>query len=253
MATQSVATALHILEAVARLQPVGLSELTRETAVSKATVQRCLATLRDEHWLRQTTDSGQWVLTTKAFVIGAQVPDAQRIREMALRTLSDLQDYTKENVHLMVPEGRTMVLIERLDSAHPVRVFRPIGGARPMHATANGIAYLAYQPPAVAEEYVAAGLEPVTEHTTTDPDTFIALLEQVRRQGYAINEQGLEDGTTAVAAPILGPDQRSIAAFSISAPSIRLTPDLYPDYGQRALHASKEISHGTGPLEAGRT
>jgi IclR family acetate operon transcriptional repressor len=249
MATQSVATALHILEAVARLQPVGLSELTRATDVSKATVQRCLTTLRDESWIRQTTDSGRWILTTKAFVIGAQVPDTQRIREMALPALSDLQDYTKENVHLTVPEGRDMVLIERLDSSHPVRVFLPIGGARPMHATANGIAYLAYQPDIVAEDYIAVGLDPSTEHTVTDPDTFRELLEQVRRQGYAVNEQGLEDGTTAIAAPIVGPDQRSIAALSISAPSVRLTPDLYLDYGQRARQTSNEISSGRHSFE----
>ncbi|MFC8936239.1 IclR family transcriptional regulator [Rhodococcus sp. NPDC057135] len=244
MATQAVATALHILEAVARLQPIGLSELARATSVSKATVQRCLTTLRDESWIRQTKESGLWILTTKAFTVGAQVPDTQRIREMALLALSDLQNYTKENVHLTVPEGRDMVLIERLDSAHQVRVFLPIGGARPMHATANGIAYLAFQPLTVAEKYIAAGLAPSTRQTITDPDTFRALLEQVRQQGYVVNEQGLEDGTTAIAAPIVGPDQQSIAALSISAPSIRLTPDLYIDYGQRALQASKEISSG---------
>ncbi|WP_394817393.1 helix-turn-helix domain-containing protein, partial [Streptomyces doudnae] len=42
VSTNSVVSAFQVLETVARMQPVGLSELTRAVGLPKSTVQRCL-------------------------------------------------------------------------------------------------------------------------------------------------------------------------------------------------------------------
>lgn len=206
MSTQSVKTALKVLEAVAEAQPVGLSELARTLEVNKSTVQRCLVTLAEAGWIRaEGEDRPRWVMTTKAFTVGSQVEQVTSIRELALPALGALQEHAGETVHLMVPEGdgRTMVLVERLDSAHPVRVFRRLGSRITLHASANGLAYLARCDAAFLDAYLAGGLASRTTHTITDPDALRAELTRVRERGYSVNEEGMEDGVVAVGAAIL--------------------------------------------------
>ncbi|HEY3685753.1 MAG TPA: IclR family transcriptional regulator [Streptosporangiaceae bacterium] len=238
----SVKTALRVLEAVAAHQPAGLSDLTRRLGLPKSTVQRCLATLHDAGWIRPGGhELTRWVVTGRAFSVGSQVANTRNLREVALPALSDLQAATLETIHLMVPDDAEMVLIERLDSAHELRTFKPLGSRAPLHATSNGKAVLAHLPAEEAGAYLSAHLEPVTAHTVTDPAALRGQLATVRRRGYAINEGELHDGVTSIGAAIVS-DGRPVASLSISAPSSRLTPGKYTDYGARVVAAAQQIA-----------
>jgi len=238
----SVKTALRVLEAVAAHQPAGLSDLTRRLGLPKSTVQRCLATLHEAGWIRPGGhELTRWVLTGRAFSVGSQVANTRNLREVALPALSALQAHTLETIHLMVPDGTEMVLIERLDSAYELRTFKPLGSRAPLHATSNGKSVLAYLPPEEAEEYLAAHLKPVTSHTLTDPATLRRQLAEIRARGYAINEEELHDGVTSIGTAIVA-DGRPVASLSISGPSTRITPDTYEDYGTRATAAAHQIA-----------
>jgi IclR family acetate operon transcriptional repressor len=238
----SVKTALRVLEAVAAHQPAGLSDLTRRLGLPKSTVQRCLATLHDAGWIRPGGhELTRWVVTGRAFSVGSQVANTRNLREVALPALSDLQAVTLETIHLMVPDDAEMVLIERLDSAHELRTFKPLGSRAPLHATSNGKAVLAHLPAEEAGAYLSAHLEPVTTHTVTDPAALRGQLDTVRRRGYAINEGELHDGVTSIGAAIVS-DGRPVASLSISAPSSRLTPEKYTDYGNRVMAAAHQIA-----------
>lgn len=237
----SVKTALRVLEAVAAHQPAGLSDLTRRLALPKSTVQRCLATLHEAGWIRPGGhELTRWVLTGRAFSVGSQVANTRNLREVALPALSDLQAATLETIHLMVPDDTEMVLIERLDSAHELRTFKPLGSRAPLHATSNGKAVLACLPADETGAYLTH-LEPVTSQTVTDPDALRRQLAAIRERGYAINEGELHDGVTSIGAAIVA-DGRPVASLSISGPSSRLTPDKYTDYGTRVMAATHQIA-----------
>lgn len=243
MSTQSVKTALQVLEAVSSEQPVGLSELARTLGMNKSTVQRCLVTLAEAGWIRTVgEDRPRWTMTTKAFSVGARVEQVRTLRELALPILNGLQEYTRETIHLGVPDDRSMVLIERLDSSHPVRVFRQLGSRAPMHATANGQAYLAAQSEEFVDAYVADGLPAVAARTITDPAVFRDELDRIRERGYAVNDEGMEDGVVAVAAAIVTRRSESVGSFSVSAPKVRMSPESIVDYGERAVEAAQRIS-----------
>jgi DNA-binding IclR family transcriptional regulator len=49
------------------------------------------------------------------------------------------------------------------------------------------------------------------------------VLERVRRDGYATAADELEDGLSAIAAPVYGPTGEVVAALSVSGPTLRLT------------------------------
>lgn len=239
---QSVKTALLVLETVAARQPVGLSELARALAVPKSTVQRCLSTLQEAGWLTPAGDaSGRWLVTGKAFSVGSQFANRQDLRTIALPALSEVQAASLETVHLMVLDRDELVLVERLDSAHPLRTFNPIGSRVPLHATATGKAVLATLPADRLDAYLRTAITPMTSHTIVDGQVLRAQLAQIRRDGYAVNDQELEIGVAAVGSSVRTPGGDAVGALSISAPRVRLGPERYSEYGRLVSTAASRI------------
>ncbi|MEU4227767.1 IclR family transcriptional regulator [Nonomuraea sp. NPDC026600] len=238
---QSVLNALRVLEQVSAHQPAGLSDLTRRLGLPKSTVQRCLLTLAEAGWIRADA-AGRWELTSHAFSVGARAVDAGNLRTLAMPALNDLQATTGETIHLMVPDGDRMVLIERIDSHHQLRTVYALGSRSPMHASANGKAYLATLPDDQLARYLAQDLVAATRHSLTDSAGLRHDLRVVRERGYAVADEELAVGIIAVAAPIGPPGQVAMATLSISAPKVRLTDDLAEPYGHLVRDAAARIT-----------
>ncbi|MBM4510003.1 hypothetical protein GS421_17380, partial [Rhodococcus hoagii] len=119
---------------------------------------------------------------------------------------------------------RRTVLIERLDSAHQLRAFLPLGTRLPLHAASNGKAYLASLPDSEVERILASdlALRPVAPSPTRR--CLRQEIEEIRRRGYAVTDQGLHDGIAAVAVALRGRGGVVRGCFSVSGPASRLTP-----------------------------
>ena len=137
---QSVQTALRVLETVATHQPIGVSDVGRHLKINKMTAQRCLQTLCACGWIKREGDAPQtrWQITSKAFSIGRHVAENGNLRETALPVMKKLWEKIGESIHLVIAEGERAVLLERLETPQPVRLFLPMGGSAPLHAVASG-------------------------------------------------------------------------------------------------------------------
>lgn len=242
MATNSVVSAFRVLEAVAELQPVGLSDLAREVDLPKSTTQRMLLTLAEIGWLRASGDSPtRWGLTYRALRLGRRVDGRFGLREVALPVMSDLQLATTETVHLAVPDGDVLVLLERLDTPHRLRAFLPLGERIPFHASATGLAFLAACDDEEVDRRLGEGLTAVTPDTMTTPRDVRRAIADIRRRGWSVNEGGLSTGITALGAAITSGGQ-PVGAMSVSGPSSRMTPERFDDLGRHAATAAARIS-----------
>ncbi|WP_235883298.1 IclR family transcriptional regulator [Saccharopolyspora elongata] len=245
MSMQSVKNALRVLEAVAENQPAGLSDLTQRLGLPKTTVQRCLTTLHEAGWIKPAGhELRRWTITGRAFSVGSQAANDRDLRSVALPLLSELQAATGETVHLMVPDGNEVVLIERLDSAHQLRTFYSLGLRSPLHATSNGKAVLAAMPDDDVADYLAKYLSRVTDRTIVDPDALLAQLATIRGQGYAVNEEEHQPGIVAIGAAICPPGAGAVGSLSVSAPKVRLTRNRYATVGRQVRDTAFRISQG---------
>ncbi|RSN29114.1 IclR family transcriptional regulator [Amycolatopsis sp. WAC 04169] len=246
MTTNSVLSAIKVLEAVGESQPVGLSELARTVGLPKSTVQRTLRTLEEVGWCR-TDDAARWQLTYRAFAVGNQARDAGGLRERALPILHELQLGTGETIHLAAADGRELVLLERLDTAHSLRAFLPLGYRIPLNASATGQAYLAACTDLEVDAYLKGGvLEERTRRTIVDPDALRARLAEIRARGWSLNQEGLSDGIVAVGAAILDADGHPIGAVSVSGPTVRMTDAVFDEHGRAVAEAAHRITRGLG-------
>ncbi|MBO4252325.1 IclR family transcriptional regulator [Streptomyces griseorubiginosus] len=239
---RSVTTALRVLEAVAVNQPIGLSALTRTLGLPKTTVQRSLATLAESGWIEQQASTGRWQVGVRTFVVGSAVAARGGLRPAALPTMRDLGAEVGETVHLMVPAGRDVVLVERVDSPQPVRAVAPLGARGPLHATSNGKAVLAALPQDEVKAYIEGGLQAVTPHTITDPERLRTELDGINEAGFAVCQEEVEEGVVSVGAAIRPGHGRPVASLSISGPKSRMSPELLMSYGEKVRLAAEAIA-----------
>lgn len=244
---QSVANALRILEEVGRQGPIGVTGLARELDLPKSSVQRALRTLHTAGWIRPAGgELTRWLLTTKALHVGWRGTGELSLREAAMPVMEQLRQRTEETIHLMVPEGNHVVLIERLDTPKVVRIVIPLGGGAPIHASANGKAILAHSPRREVERLFAEGLPRYTETTIVDPGELWVELAETRTRGYATNAAEWRSDIAAVAAAILAPDGRPVGSISISTPVNRMPADVVPEYGRLVRDAVRRIADALG-------
>lgn len=244
---QSVVNTLRVLEEVGRRQPVGVSELARHLALPKSSVQRALRTLHAAGWIRPAGgELTRWLLTTKALHVGWHATGELSLREAAMPVMEQLRSQTEETIHLMVPDGKRVVLIERLETPKPVRIVIPLGGGAPIHASSNGKSILAHSPRTEVERLIAEGLPRYTDTTIVDPDGLRADLATTRARGYAVNGGEWRSDIAAVAAAILNTDGHPIGSLSISTPTARMPAEMVPEYGRLVDEAARRITESLG-------
>jgi IclR family acetate operon transcriptional repressor len=244
---RNVLNTLRVLEEVARRQPIGVGELARVLEMPKSSVQRSLQTLNAAGWIRPARgEITRWVVTTKALDVGRHASGDLGLRDAAVPLMEDLRQRTEETIHLTVPEGNKMVLIERLETAKPVRTSMALGHALPLHASANGKAVLANSSPAVIQRLLAEGLPGYTDTTITDPERLLAELDTVRAQGYATNHGEWRSDVGSVAAVIMGGVEDPVASLSVNIPMSRLTDESQSFFGAVVSEAAKTLSARLG-------
>jgi DNA-binding IclR family transcriptional regulator len=198
---------------------LSLTQLSRSSGVPKASVHRVAQELvawsvleRDEHGYR---------LGMRLFELGSRVPRIRVLRETVHPYISSLQTTTKETVHLAVLDGLDVLFVEKetgfTQSPKPSRV----AGRTHLHCSATGKTLLAFSPPQVLEACIERGLVRMTPRTITSGSLLRQKIQQVREQGYAIEQEELAKGYTAVAVPIIGDDRVGLGAISICAPTFR--------------------------------
>ncbi|MCC7484300.1 MAG: IclR family transcriptional regulator [Burkholderiales bacterium] len=221
---QVIERMMWLLEALARhASPVNLKSLSAETALHPSTAHRILAVMV-EHRLVDRIEPGTYRLGIRLLELGNLVKSRISVRQEALPFMQALHEELGETVNLSVRHDDEVVYIERTASSGAMmRVVQIIGARAPLHITAVGKVFLAGEPPERLAEYARrTGLPRYTENTLTDLDRLAVELEEVRRQGYAVDNEEAEKGVTCIGAGIHNDEGRLVACLSVSAPSDRM-------------------------------
>jgi IclR family transcriptional regulator, KDG regulon repressor len=216
--TATLAKGLDILEVLSSVEDASLTELGRRLGISAPTLFRILATLTARGYAEKHPGTGRYRATLKSWALGAQVVRRVTLRDVARPYLEALLAATREAPHLAVLEGDGVVVIERLEAPHPVRVDTYLGQRAPAHCSATGKAILAFRPAAPA---AAVPLARYTSATLDDPAALARELALVRQRGYAVNQEEWRRGVCAVAVPLRGPGGAVVAALSLTMPTER--------------------------------
>jgi IclR family acetate operon transcriptional repressor len=219
---QSVERALELLEALAEPgEAKGVSELARATGLPVATIHRLLATMVAGGYVRQDTRSHKYTLGSHLIRLGEAA--SRDFAQFARPYLTELMEASGETANLaMFEDGQVAYVAQVASRHHRVRMFTEVGRRVNPHTSGVGKVVLAFCPRPEVEALLArTGLPRRTPRTITDPARFLAELDKVAAQGYAIDSGEEEVGVRCLAVPVFGVGG-SVAAMSVSAPEGRL-------------------------------
>jgi IclR family transcriptional regulator, acetate operon repressor len=222
----TVHKALSLLNFFSERRPwIGLSELAKLSGFNKATTLRFLSGLEARGFVEQDEDTRTYTIGP-AFLRFARLRESIYPLEDAVQSLlTELSAATGETAHASVIAGDALANIGTVESRRANRVIIEAGEALPLHATASGLAYLAFAPDFVVENALSGKLEAHGAATLTDPDDVRAALERVRTDGYAESTATYEDGVTGMAAPFYGAFGRVRGTVAVAMPTIRATDE----------------------------
>lgn len=219
----SVTSALRLLKIFSAQEPeMGVSELARRLGVAKSTAHRLVSTLVVEGFLEQNPADGRYRLGLSLFALGTLVRRRMDVTHQAKPQLDALRDRTDETVHLAVLDGSDIVYLFNIESRQAIRMHSYLGVHRPAFCTSEGRALLAFSPPAVLAGVLRDGLVARTGRTLTDPKLLREVLAQVRRDGYALDDEESEEGMRSIGAPIFDATGAAVAAVGLGGPVQRL-------------------------------
>ncbi|MEU5879810.1 IclR family transcriptional regulator [Spirillospora sp. NPDC047279] len=204
---------------------VGFAELGRRTGLAKGTLHRVVGDLTAAGLLERA--GAGYRLSGKVFELGMRASVERSLLELATPFLEDLYERTHETVHLGVLDGTEVVYVAKIVGHRQATTPSRLGGRMPLYCTAIGKALLAFSPPELFGRVAEAGLARRTPRTITAPGLLRRQLERIAETGVAFEHEESAPGLVCVAAPILDPADRPIAAVSVTGPVTRFRPDAH--------------------------
>jgi IclR family pca regulon transcriptional regulator len=201
---------------------LSLSDVARETGLTRAAARRFLLTLVKLGYVR--SDGREFSLRPRVLELGYAYLSGLAMPEIAAPHLEELVAQVRESSSISVLDGDHIVYIARVPTKRIMTVAISVGTRFPAYATSMGRVLLAGMSQGDLDRYLAdADFESFTGRTVTEPERLSEIVREVARQGYAIVDQELEEGLRAIAAPIHGASDAVIAAINVSAHASRVS------------------------------
>jgi IclR family acetate operon transcriptional repressor len=246
--SDNVTRVIKIIEYLATSQDwVSLRTMARDLDINTAAVYRVLNSLKESGYVQKHPVDSRYQLTLKIAWVSAQVLEKLQLRQVAHPFMERLTSLTNETTHLAILDGNEFVYIDKVDNKQAMRMRSRVGQRGQLHSTAVGKSLLAFLPEDELPKFLAhLTFQPVTNNTITDKNTLLAQLEQIRRLGYATDDEENEIGIRCIGSPIFDHTGRLVGALSISGWTITMTPERIPQLALELIETSQEISRELG-------
>ncbi len=249
---QALARASAIIDVIAAggEEGIGLSEISRATALNKTTAFNLIASLVTLGFLEQDEHSRRYRLGLRNLELGRIVQQRMHISHLARPVLAVLCRKTNETVNLGLPDLLDLLVVDSFQGSRQLHATAYAGWRSLYHCTALGKAMLSqWDEPMRHTVYRLRGLPRQTPRTITDIDTLEANLAQFRAQGYSVDVEENEVGVNGLAASIVNGMGEVAAAISVCGPSNRLTEDVIEQIATDVMAAANSIAVAIGGSE----
>lgn len=243
-----------LLEVIAsKDQFFSLQGLAEETGTPKPTLHRMLQQLENAGLLERGADSRQYGTGVRLRKLAENLLLKDTFHGARHGVLRALVNEVGESCNLTALSGSEVIYLDRVETPAPLRFYLHSGSRVPVHCSASGKIFLAGMTPAQRQRLLAhSPLDAFTPKTLTDKDALEEEIKQVKRQGFAFDNEEFLPGLLCVAVLVPSDSGRSNLCVAVQAPIMRLGPDkalkLLPAL-QRAAQAISRIERdATAPV-----
>jgi IclR family transcriptional regulator, acetate operon repressor len=245
---QSLARGLAILERLAGAESgVALTDLAQRVGLSPSTTHRLLRTMEKMGFVHQAGDLGLWSIGVKAFIVGSTFVENRDLIAIAHPLLRRLMEQSGETTNLAILDATEAVFLDQVQCHEMMRMLARLGSRAPLHASGVGKALLAAMSEAdVAEILHKRGLSRLTVNTIDTPEKLGVALRDIRRLGYAYDDEEHALGLRCLAASVYNEHSEPLAAVSIAGPKSRISDDRVAELGAIVARTARDITDAMG-------
>ncbi len=228
-----------------------LSEVAHDTGMTRASARRFLLTLEQLGYVR--SDDRRFTLTPRALELGYAFLSSLTLPQIAQPHLRELVERVHESSSVSVLDAPDVVYVAREPTQRIMTVSISVGTRFPAFATSMGRVLLAgLDEPALDAFLEQVVLRPLTPSTVQSATALRREIDRVRKQGWALVDQELEDGLRSIAAPIRDPAGAVVAAINLSTHASRRNPqamraELLPPLRDAAAAIERDLAAGRVP------
>ena len=231
---QSSVRLLQIMECLAENRaPMRLQDLAKQVNMTQPTVLRYLYALQETNYIYQDEDTLRYALTWRVCSLSENLNSLLSLRNITTPFINHLANSLSIGACLVINQDGECMYLDCIDNPNSPTLQR-IGRQAPLHATGSGKVLLSQYSDTMLEQYITTkGLKKYTEFTITDPAVLKAELEQVRMQGFGMDEQECEIGLRCISMPLRDYSGSVIASMSLfgnltEMTDQRLKEEIYP-------------------------
>ena len=244
---QSLDRGLEILFILAEKKSAGVTELALDLQVNKSTVFRLLETMQARNLVQQDEITSKYRLGIGILHISEGLVKSLDIINISKPFLRQLADSTRESAHLCTFSNKKAFVVDQVKSTNIMKVSAAIGQEEPIYCSSVGKCLLAF----LSEEKrnrILDNLElkPFTHRTITSKEVLLMQLDQIRRNGYALDDEELSLGVRCIAAPIYTYRGEIKHCIGISGPTGRMRMENIEFYINKVKTTANIISQNMG-------
>lgn len=238
---QAALRAVRLLKLFTIERPeMSLAELSRASGLNKTTTHRLLRALQSESLIDRNPATSAYSLGAGLMALGVQALASSDLRRRVRPVLRNLARETGETATLEIPFEDSMLILDEVAGSHVLGSAGNIGTRWPIHATSTGKVWLSFDESGSSR--LNGKLKALTPRTVTDVATLDSQLAEIRRRGYAVTVDELEEGFSAVATIIRGALGDVQGALSIGGPTQRLTTPRRAELGRLLCKAAQRLN-----------
>lgn len=245
---QSAERIFLVMEMLADNGEMGLMEISAALGLHKSTVHRLLMSLIYMGYAKQDETSQKYMLSYKIVSMAGKLLDRMDIMQVAKPYLERLSDLSGEAVHLVAREDNNILYIYKIEAkVGTIRMVSHVGMVHPMYCSGVGKAIMATLPEKELRQiWNESVIEKKTDKTIVDYEEMLRVLEEVKRNGYALDDEENEKGVRCIAACLKSYQNEVKYAFSISGPTSRMTRERVKELSVDVKKVQEELSRELG-------
>ena len=221
-----------------------LQSLVEETGLPKPTLHRMLQQLESAGMLQRESDGRHYGTGTRLRRLAENLLLNDSHHGARHAVLRRLVEEVGESCNITALSGSEVVYLDRVETAAPLRFYLRAGSRVPAHCSASGKVMLAQMGAAQRRRLLAhAPLDKYTEKTITDLGMLEREVLQVRKDGYALDDEEFLPGLVCIAVRVPRPGAPSNLCIAIQAPTMRLNADKARQWLPALQAAALALSH----------
>ncbi|MBE6990556.1 MAG: IclR family transcriptional regulator [Ruminococcaceae bacterium] len=244
---QSVERAFSILELFSRsgCAEQSVKEIADGLELNKSTAFGLINTLTNLGYLQQNAENQKYALGLKLLSLS----DAVKAQNLIIRAvhpyLEQINRRYGETAHCAVQENDGVIYVDKVESSGAIYIGTRIGTRNDLHCTGVGKCILAYMPPKDQERVFSRRMRVMTPNTIHTAEQLRRAIAEVRRSGYATDNEEIAEGLFCVAVPVFSAPETVACAISVSGMTPRIQAaregGLLDDLKQAAADISREV------------